>query len=92
MKFNPRCGAGVAWDDFDKFVETITGKETLHDTVGIAYQTITEEELMDREPDDHENLSSERYFTTEVTEVIHKTPHKKKRRRAYQSSYLKNWN
>ena len=38
MKLNPRCGTGVAWDNFDWFDETITGKETLHDTVGITYQ------------------------------------------------------
>ena len=59
MKLNPRCGTGVAWDDFDRFLETTTGKERLRDTVGITYQTITEEETSDQEPDDNENLSSE---------------------------------
>ena len=59
MKRNPRCGTGVAWDNFDRFVETITGKETLRDTVDITYQTITEEEPTDQEPGDDENLSSE---------------------------------
>ena len=59
MKLNPRCGTGVAWDDFDRFLETTTGKERLRDTVGITYQTITEEETIDQEPDDNENLSSE---------------------------------
>ena len=47
MKVNPRCKTGVAWDDFDRFIETITGKKTLHDTLGITYQIITEEESMD---------------------------------------------
>lgn len=28
----------VAFDNFDRYVETSTGKETLHDTVGIVYQ------------------------------------------------------
>lgn len=28
----------VAFDNYDRFVETITGKDTLHDTVGIIYQ------------------------------------------------------
>ena len=90
MKLNPQCGTGVAWDDFDRFLETITGKETLHDTVGITYQTITEEESIDQEPDDDENRSSEEEtcFTSEVTKVIHETFHKKKRHRAYQSSSL----
>ncbi|XP_050505694.1 uncharacterized protein LOC126883969 [Diabrotica virgifera virgifera] len=31
---------GVAWDNYDRFVETQSGKNTLHDTVGIAYQDI----------------------------------------------------
>ena len=44
MKLNPRCRTGVAWDNLNRFLETATGKETLHDTVGIAYQTITEDE------------------------------------------------
>ena len=37
MKVNPQCGKGVVWDDFDKFLETITGKETLCNTYGINY-------------------------------------------------------
>ncbi|XP_063215726.1 uncharacterized protein LOC134527200 [Bacillus rossius redtenbacheri] len=38
--------SGVAWDNYDQFVETSSGKNTLHDTVGIIYQNIpTEEEL-----------------------------------------------
>ena len=90
MKLNPRCGTGVAWDNFDRFVETITGKETLHDTVGITYQTITEEEPIDQEPGNDENLSSEEEncFTREVTEAIHETLHKKKKHRPYESRSL----
>ena len=89
MKLNPRCSTGVVWDDFDRFVEATRGKKTLHGTVGITYQT-TEEESVDQEPGDDENLSSEEEtcFTIEVTETIHETLHKKKRRRAYQSSSL----
>lgn len=38
--------SGVAWDNYDRYVETSSGKNTLHDTVGIIYQNIpTEEEL-----------------------------------------------
>ena len=29
---------GVAVDNFDRYVETTRGKDTLHDTVGISYQ------------------------------------------------------
>ena len=31
---------GVAYDNFDRYVETRTGKDNLHDTVGILYQNI----------------------------------------------------
>jgi len=34
----PFLHTSLAWDNFDLFVETINGKDTLHDTVGIAYQ------------------------------------------------------
>lgn len=33
----------VAYDNFDLFVNTLTGKDTLHDTIGIAVQNITSE-------------------------------------------------
>ena len=39
MKLDPKCGTGVPWDNFDRFIETVSGKDTLHDIVGIAYQT-----------------------------------------------------
>ena len=38
MKTTPEFNTGIAWDNFDRFVETKSGKDTLHDTVGIAYQ------------------------------------------------------
>ena len=38
MKTTPEFNAGIAWDNFNRFVETKSGKDTLHDTVGIAYQ------------------------------------------------------
>ena len=31
-------GLGTAWDNFDRFAEILNGKDTLHDTVGIAFQ------------------------------------------------------
>ena len=38
MTRNPVLGTGPAWNKFDRFVATMTGTDTLHDTVGIAYQ------------------------------------------------------
>ena len=35
------CSAGLAFDNYDRFTETLSGKDTLHDTVGIAYQTVS---------------------------------------------------
>ena len=34
---DPNLATGVAFDNFDRFVETLSGKDTLHDTVGIVY-------------------------------------------------------
>ena len=36
----PNLSRGVAFNNFDRFVDTITGKDTLHDTVGIIFQNI----------------------------------------------------
>ena len=41
MQLEPGCCTGVAFDNFDRYVETTTGQDTLHDKVGIAYQNIT---------------------------------------------------
>lgn len=32
---------GIAFDNFNRFVETLTGKNTLHDTVGVIYQNVS---------------------------------------------------
>ena len=75
MKLNPRCGKGMAWNNFDKFPEIATGKKTLHKTDGIEYQIIKEEESIDQGPDDDDNLSSEgeTFLRREVTKAIHET-------------------
>lgn len=38
----PDLNTGVAFDNYDRFVETMNGKDTLHDTVGIIFQDIVE--------------------------------------------------
>lgn len=40
---NPNLNTGLAYDNYDCYVETANGKNTLHDTVGIAYQNIVAE-------------------------------------------------
>lgn len=39
----PNLCTGVAFDNYDRYVETATGRDTLHDTVGIVYQNISAE-------------------------------------------------
>ena len=36
---SPHLCTGLAFNNFDRFVDTSSGKDTLHDTVGIIYQT-----------------------------------------------------
>lgn len=38
IELRPECFTGLAFDNFDRFTETSSGKDTLHDTVGIIYQ------------------------------------------------------
>ena len=40
MGLNASPATGVAWDNFDRFVETESGKDTLHDIIGIAFQVL----------------------------------------------------
>ena len=40
MGLNASTVTAVAWDNFDRFVETKSGKDMLHDTVGVAYQVL----------------------------------------------------
>ena len=39
----PHLSIGVAWDNFDLFIESEDGRNTLHDTVGICYQDVPTE-------------------------------------------------
>ena len=38
MSLNATAATSVAWDNFDRFVKTKSGKDTLQDSVGIVYQ------------------------------------------------------
>ena len=57
MSLNPDNSIRVASDTFDRCVETVTGKYTLHNTVGIAYEnssSATEEDVYFQVEDDQE--------------------------------------
>ncbi|GFY39738.1 hypothetical protein TNIN_273081 [Trichonephila inaurata madagascariensis] len=40
---NLSLSTGVAFDNFDRYVDTLTGKDTLQDTVGIIYQNVSDD-------------------------------------------------
>lgn len=44
---NPNLRTHIAFDNYDKFVETSSGKDTLHDTVGIVYQNMDNENIIE---------------------------------------------
>lgn len=46
---NPSLRTHIAFDNFDKYVETTSGKDTLHDTVGIVYQNVCQEKNFEKE-------------------------------------------
>lgn len=37
----PGLFVGIVYDNYDRFVETINGKDTLHDPIGILYENIS---------------------------------------------------
>lgn len=77
---NPNLCTGVAYDNFDRFVETGSGKDTLHDTVGIIYQNIDLDNTHSSQlsnvlsPNDEEASSTKkrrrRTFETIVTDEV----------------------
>ena len=78
MRQDGRLGTGVAFDNYDRFTETMSGKNTLHDTVGIAYQVYQLE--------DDQNGESRNIEDCDTDELI--LPVTKKRRRTYEANDL----
>ena len=82
MLLNANMATGVAFDNYDRFVETMTGKNTLHDTVGIAYQICPTRRYENTEPD----IVSIKDGQAETATVDNKNV--KKRRRTYEARGL----
>ena len=74
MNLDPQCGTDVAWANFDRFVETDSGKDTMHDTIGIAYQTIITD---DRKETEHNNTKNSASVNTPNQESQHTTNKKR---------------
>ena len=74
---------GVCFDNFDLFMDTLTGKDTLHDTVGMVYQFQVDENLRQAIATPHVGPASLR--STPATR-----PHQplRKRRRALEAEEL----
>ena len=85
MKLDPNLTSGVAWDNYDRFVFTLNGKNTLHDTVGIAYQDIMEC-TSDTGPIDQTEI--EGIQETSTTSTVVQRSLGLKRRRLYQARGL----
>ncbi|KAG5865424.1 hypothetical protein JTB14_004463 [Gonioctena quinquepunctata] len=61
---------GVAFDNFDRFVETIDGKDTLHYTVGIIYQDVCEDVEQQNPADDTgRSRKRRRTFDTSIPDI-----------------------
>ena len=56
MSFNLGSNIDVAFGKFDRYVEIVSGKDTLHNVVGIAYETssIATEESVDYQAEDNQ--------------------------------------
>ena len=74
----------LAFDNFDRFVESLSGKDTLHDTVGIVYQTIS-----NNTNSTYDNIEEQETTTRDFTIQPVPTASSKckvKRRRAYRNN------
>ena len=89
MHCSPERGIGVAFDNLDRFVETQSGKDTLHDMVGIAYE-ISEPIINQAESVVQEG--NEASTSTKESRETSKTPTKKTSReqRSYDAKVLAN--
>ncbi|GFW80338.1 uncharacterized protein TNCV_2944711 [Trichonephila clavipes] len=74
---------GVAYDNFDRFVETTNGKDTLHDTVGIIYQNIEANTIEESEMPQKLNMSE-----ASITNNENNLPHSTKKGEELLKPYL----
>ena len=60
MTLQPHLNSGFAFDNFDRYVETCDGKDTLHDTVGISFQDhISITDVTDLSADDNSDIHND---------------------------------
>ena len=69
MNMDANACTGLAFDNYDRFVETLTGKDTLHVTVGIAYQTKKLDDTIDNNPSTNQETTETNPSTTDFSIV-----------------------
>ena len=90
--FNLLLRNGFAWDNFGRFVATMTRTDTMHDTVGIAYQARFKEDIDVTNESTIKNIVTEQLLdfnrNLDVTSASFEVTKKIKRRRPYESTGL----
>ena len=84
IQISPNLSTGLAWDNFDINIETLSGANTIHHTYGIYYQNIMPSENsqfdFDIKPNSFVNMQIERKFKKVPIEskLEHSEPYHKK--------------
>ena len=84
MQLSASLSTGVAFDNFDRFIETLSGKDTLGDTVGREHQDICEQPTARIE----EGVETPYQDMNETSRAVKtdSTPSSKRRRRTLRST------
>ena len=72
MNARSKGGIGCAFDNFDRFVESQSGKDTLHDTAGISCELVFPE--VNGSSDAENNYKNTQEKTTDDSETYPTTP------------------
>lgn len=78
---------GTAFDNFDRFVETTSGKTTMNDTVGIIFQEITDRQQCNKDDVDHPTAQSIDSATQDESPSTSAAIAGKKRRKSYKAIF-----
>ena len=69
IELKPDLGTGLAWDNYDVNMETLDGKDTLHATVGICYQNMTNGNETNVQPVATRSGRNRRQFAGQAREI-----------------------
>ena len=85
MSFNLANNIDVAFGKFDRYIETVSGKDTFHKAVGIAYETLfsATEEGVDYQAEDNQQVKVNMHVDKKSSFVTSDGSQNKKRRRNF---------